>query len=319
MSEPDGAGRQMTHLEAEVLAEFRAGLITGRRGARITAHLAGCDRCTALGDQLAGVSALLASVPVPAMPDSVAQRLDTVLAAETARSERVTTDQAERGRADRPVHPATGRGRKARPRFRLPSARVLAPVAAVALLAAGGYGLSQITGSSGAFSASSGSAAGSAASSAASSAARGDGTAAVPSAASSHLNAPKSPVVRGAAGSAPQARRLSFTVLTSTVNFSADPATLRQQVERELRSPSPAAASGTARPVTRQLRGCVQKLTGGASLVRVESARFQGKPAILVVARTGPDETAWIAGPGCSATSRDLLATTSVPPGISEP
>src|SRR3954452_21334771 len=68
---------QMAHLDAEVLAEFRAGLITGRRGASITAHLAGCDRCTALGDQLAGVSALLPSVPVPALPERVAQRLDT--------------------------------------------------------------------------------------------------------------------------------------------------------------------------------------------------------------------------------------------------
>ena len=35
---------QMTHLDTDVLAEFRAGLITGRRGARITAHLAGCAR-----------------------------------------------------------------------------------------------------------------------------------------------------------------------------------------------------------------------------------------------------------------------------------
>ena len=41
---------QMTHLDTDVLAEFRAGLITGRRGATIAAHLAGCDRCTALDD-----------------------------------------------------------------------------------------------------------------------------------------------------------------------------------------------------------------------------------------------------------------------------
>src|SRR5690242_16313147 len=78
----NGAGGQMAHLDAEVLAEFRAGLIAGRRGAKITAHLTGCDRCTALDDQLAGVSALLAAVPRPAMPDSVARRLDAVLAAE---------------------------------------------------------------------------------------------------------------------------------------------------------------------------------------------------------------------------------------------
>ena len=313
----------MTHLEAEVLAEFRAGLITGRRGARITAHLAGCDRCTALGDQLAGVSALLASVPLPVMPDSLAQRLDTVLAAEAARpaqvgadqvgAGQVTTDQAERGRADRPAHPATGRKRTPRPRFRVLSARVLAPVA-VALLAVGGYGLSQIAGPGGQVTASSGSAAdGSGAASSAESA-----QAAAPSAASSHANAPKSPVVRGA-GTVPQPHRLTFTLMAGTVNFSADPATLKQQVEQELRPASPAGASATAPPVTRQLRGCVQNLTRGATLVRVESARFQGKPATLVVARTGPDDTAWIAGPDCSATSRDILATTSVPTGISEP
>ncbi len=69
----------------DVLAEFRAGLITGRPGARISAHLARCERCTAVDDQLAGVRSLLASVPALAMPDSVARRLDTVLAAEVAR------------------------------------------------------------------------------------------------------------------------------------------------------------------------------------------------------------------------------------------
>ena len=56
---------QMTHPDTDVLAEFRAGLITGRRGARITAHLGGCERCIALDQQLAGVSSLLASVPAP--------------------------------------------------------------------------------------------------------------------------------------------------------------------------------------------------------------------------------------------------------------
>jgi hypothetical protein len=311
----------MTHLEAEVLAEFRAGLITGRRGARITAHLAGCDRCTALGDQLAGVSALLASVPLAAMPDSLAQRLDTVLAAEAARPDRVgaqqvgtgqiTTDQAERGAADRPAHPATSRRRKPRASLRRLSLRVLAPVTA-AVLAAGGYGLSLLAGSGAQVTASSGSSAG-----------RAEAQAPAASAASSSRdNAPKSPPVRGAQGTVPLPQRITaanFALVASTVNFSADPGTLKQQVERELRTASPGGASATVPPVTRQLRECVQNLTRGAHLVRVESARFQGQPATLVVARTGQDDTAWIAGPDCSATSRDILATTSVPPGISEP
>jgi hypothetical protein len=303
----------MAHLDAEVLAEFRAGLITGRRGASITAHLAGCDRCTALGQQLAGVSVLLASVPVPAMPDPVAQRLDTVLAAEAARrtAGAASPEHAERARADRPGHRATGRRRTPRPGFRRLSLRVLAPVAVV-VLAAGGYGLSLIGGPGGQVTASSGSAAESAAASA-------PGNAAVPSAASSHLNAPASGPVRGAQGTVPRPQRISaanFTLVASTTDFAA--ATLKRQVEDELGRKAPAESSGatlpvTALPVTDQLRACVQNLTNGAALVRVESARFAGRPATLVVARTGSGEVAWIAGPDCSATSRDVLATTSVP------
>ena len=321
---------QITHLEVEVLAEFREGLITGRRGTRITAHLAGCDRCTALGDQLAGVSALLASAPRPAMPDRLAQRLDTVLAAEAARPYQANQDhQAERVDAERPVDPAPDRRRTPRPRFRLVALRVLAPVAVV-VLAAGGYGLSRLTGTGGQVAASSGAAAQrSSAASAPRAAAANAPPKAVPSAASSNaVNGPQSPPVRGIAGTAPRARQLTpanFTLVASGTDFSAGPATFRQQVEHELGSATPAGASrtpgvsGTRLAVSARLRACVQNLIHGASLVRVESARFEGKPATLVVARIGTDEVAWIAGPDCSATSRDVLATATVPAGTSEP
>jgi hypothetical protein len=305
----------MAHLDAEILAEFQAGLITGRRGTQITAHLAGCDRCTALGDQLAGVSVLLASVPAPAMPDSVVQRLDTVLAAENAaRSE---NNNAERVRADRPGHPARGRRRAPRPGFRRLSARVLAPVAVV-LLAAGGYGLSRAIGPGGQVANSSGSSASRAVAGAAAGSAPGK---TAPSAAASNpVNAPQasqSPPVRGAGGTVPRAQRLTpanFSLVASTVNFRA--ATFKQQVEHELSTAPPAAAGP---PATAQLRACVQNLTHNGPLVRVESARFEGQPATLVVARTGTDDTAWIAGPDCSATSPDVLATTTVSAGTSEP
>ena len=140
---------QMTHLDTDVLAEFRAGLITGRRGARITAHLGGCERCTALDEQLAGVRSLLASVPAPAMPDSVAQRLDTVLAAEVAqrnaaRGEAVQRDQAERASSDGTREPPAPRRPGGNRGFRLLALRVLAPAAAVVVLGAGVYGLSHL-------------------------------------------------------------------------------------------------------------------------------------------------------------------------------
>lgn len=288
---------QMTHLDTDVLAEFRAGLITGRRGTRIAVHLAGCDRCTALDDQLAGVSALLASVPAPAMPDRVAQRLDTVLAAEVARRdypERTQGDSSrESGTRDRP---AANRG------FRLLSLRVLAPVAVV-LLAAGGYGVSRMISpgnppaisSAGRAAAPLSSAASSSAASAGS-AARSAGGALVPAAGPRRVSA------------------ATLRVAISPTNFSSSPATLKHQVETDLGVPL---APRTTRPASSLVQGCVQRVAGGHALVRIESAHFEGRPATLIVARTGQDDTAWIAGPDCSATNPHVLAMTSVPPGIS--
>ena len=278
----------MTHLDTDVLAEFRAGLITGRRGARISAHLAGCDRCAVLDDQLARVSALLASVPAPAMPDSVAQRLDTVLAAEAARRddpERVHGDGARESAA--PGRPAANR------RSRLATWRVLVPAAAV-VLAAGGFGLSQLDLGQGSESAASSAAGAAQATSAAKSAGRSGPAAAAPF---SRL---------------PSAR--SQEKLHQPVAVS--PATLRQHVLAELRLPP---ASRPKKADTSKVLGCVGLLAGTAPPELVESVLFNGQPATVIVARTGRNDTAWVAGPGCSATSRNVLDTITVPPGISEP
>jgi hypothetical protein len=275
----------MTHPDTDVLAEFRAGLITGRRGARITAHLAGCDRCAALDDQLAGVSVLLASVPVPALPDRVAQRLDTVLAAEVARR-----DDAERARGDGASESPAPRRPRGNRGFRPLALRVLAPAAAVVLLAAGGYGLSRAgLGSSSESTASSAEGAAKPASSSASAARRANAPAAVPA---------------GITG--------NIVVVPGNKNFSR--AGLAQQVEAALHAP----AAGTTR-ASGQLLGCVLRLAAGRQPQLVESIRFEGKPATLVVARAGADDTAWIAAPDCSATNRDVLAMTSLPSGISGP
>jgi hypothetical protein len=291
----------MTHPDTDVLAEFRAGLITGRRGARITAHLAGCDRCTALDDQLAGVSVLLASVPAPAMPDSVARRLDTALAAEVA-----SRDNAERAGGDgaaespAPRRPGGHRG------FRLLTLRVLAPAAAVVVLAAGGYGLSRLVGPGQMT-----------ASSSAGSAAR----AATPNVASSgHAYAPvagpaKGGVSRPGAVSRPQGiTPTNFPLVTGQRTLS--PANLAQQVRAALLVPP--AARTTKTPST-QLRGCVGTLASGHQLELVESVRFEGRPATLVVVSTGADETALIAAQDCSATNPHVLDTTSLTSGISGP
>jgi hypothetical protein len=277
----------MTHPETEVLAEFRAGIVTGRRGAAIAAHLAGCDRCSAADRGLAEVSALLAAVPGPAMPEGVARRLDTVLAAEA--EQRIRPERA--GADSPPERPAPGLPWPGKRGSRLLTLRVLAPAAAVVALAAGGYGLSQIG---------SGPATQTAASSSAGRAAKS-------------VAGPAEPAAYPPSGGASARRALApaayLAITTSDVNFV--PATHRQQLEAVMRAPE-----GTLRPASAQTRACVQNVAGRANVARVMSARYNGHPATVIVTRSGQRDTAWVTGPNCSAGHRDLLASALLPPGI---
>ena len=262
MSEPKGRrNEQMTHPDPEVLAEFRAGLITGRRGARISAHLATCDHCAGLCGELAEISALLAAVPPAAMPDRVAQRLDGVLAAEAARR-----DDPQRAGADRAAAPVTSPPPRRRWDFRLVALRVLAPAAAVVVLAAGGYGLSRIGGSP----------AGPAASGPATATAQPRPGAL---AATGPENRPNAiPAIEAPA---------SFQVVSSRTDYQR--ATLQQQVEHEVQLNARGAA-GPREPAAESVKGCVHRVTEGVSpgtLVLAETAYFQGQRAVLVVAVSG--------------------------------
>ncbi len=174
------------------------------------------------------------------------------------------------------------------------SLRVLAPVAA-AVLAAGGYGLSQIPSGPGnqvaASSASSASTAGSAAKAVSGAANR---EAPVASSRSAPTAAPAFPA--------------ELIVVTIRTDFLT--ATLQQQLAAALRV-TPAASA--EHPATARVRACVLKVVGHASLVRVYSAHFEGKPATIIVARSGQGEMAWVARPDCPGTSHDVIQQTSLP------
>jgi len=70
----------------------------------------------------------------------------------------------------------------------------------------------------------------------------------------------------------------------------------------------------------------VQRLTSGVSpgtVKLVESAHYQGGPAIIIIVSSGSGYLAWVVtpgwvAPGCSATSAGVLARTALP-GISAP
>jgi hypothetical protein len=284
---------EMTHPDSDVLAEFQAGLLSGRRAAMITAHLADCTHCAAVTDELAGVSALLTAVPAPPVPDRVAQRLEVALAAEVA-----LRNDSERASG------TSSRARSARSRrtgnrgFRWMSARVLAPAAAaVVAVAVGGYFLSshgsppQMQG--------------------ASSAAAPARTAPLASGSAS------GPLAVPADGVSPRSKQMlpaGFTVVVSPVDFQSD--TLAQQLQTELRVP---VTARTTEPASATVRACVDRVAGGAALVRVESAHFEGQPVTVVVTRVSQGDRVQLAGPGCSATGGRVLATRIVPLGISGP
>ena len=296
---------QMTHPDPDVLAEFRAGLGTGRRRARIASHLAACERCTGLSDQLGEIPALLAAAPAPAMPDAVAQRLESVLAAQVAQrdsSERTVGDDTPDRAHDGARQGARHRARGPRPDrhwdFRLVALRVLAPAAGVLVLAAGGYGLSRIGGGS-----TSSVAAGSAAASSASAASQ------------AHAGATAAP--SNATTSRPQAAPFEpaarFGVVTSVTHYRR--AILPQQLKRELqRYARPAGSVQELAPGP--VKECVLRVTAGispVSLVLVETAYYQGQPANVIVAARGDQDAAWVTTPACSAGSDYVLDRTTVP------
>ena len=291
MSEPTGRGNgHLTHPDSDVLAEFRAGLITGRRSEQVAAHLAACDRCTAADGQLAEVAALLAAAPPPVLPERLAERLDTVLAAELARR-----DEAERAGTGQSGHPVKHPRPAGNSRWRLVALRVLAPAAAVVVLAAGGYGLSRLSSSPTSSTAAS---------------------AAEPSASSARARP-----AAGAAGSpvaAPGDQVLACLPPSSSAAPTTERATLSRQLQAELRAP---AATQPPQTPSAQLVGCVSRVTRGVrpgKPILVENARFQGQPATVIVASSGGGYRAWVLAPGCSANSDHVLDTTTLP-GISTP
>ncbi|MBA2507355.1 MAG: zf-HC2 domain-containing protein [Nocardioidaceae bacterium] len=92
MSRPDNP-----HTTTEQLADLLEGVLTPADEEAAQDHLRGCDACRTDYDLLAGLPALLASVPAPELPPAVASRLDDAIAAEDARRDtgpRVDTSAA---------------------------------------------------------------------------------------------------------------------------------------------------------------------------------------------------------------------------------
>ncbi len=108
------------HADLELIAAFREGLLDPAAGHRIGRHLSGCATCARRQAALDEVTARLADTPRPPLPSALAQRLDAVLAAETAAAEAAGDAEAATGTAisqtvrgsGEPRHPLARHGRR---------------------------------------------------------------------------------------------------------------------------------------------------------------------------------------------------------------
>ncbi|HEX4657587.1 MAG TPA: zf-HC2 domain-containing protein [Streptosporangiaceae bacterium] len=339
------------HIGARTLARFHHADLSPRRSSRIRAHLAGCERCHALDEDLAGVTTMLAEAQPPPIPEHLTTRIQTALATEAARRAALTTGapaasaeatgtktgrawaeptgaagpevpEAPPGRRT-PHHGRPGRARR-RPRlpgFSSPIAlRTMAAAAAAVVLAGGGYEVAQHVGGS----SPSASQAGSAPHKATVMAPGAGAASGSRAAASQPANGPVLHYRH-------DGQEASVTPEKTTTDFT--PANLRSQVSSDLSPPHSAfrAASPNARqnlpspagqPLTlggipvSTLQDCVNRIAAGQQVLLVEVARYQGTPATVIVtsAQAGSPELVWVVGTGCSGTSNDLLTHVTLAP-----
>ena len=304
------------HADAETLAAFREELLSRRKAARVSAHLAACSRCAGLDAQLTEVSALLTASTAPPMPDALTARIAAAIAAEAAARAATTADHAvatadgtvavgaagggtgPHDRAARPARPSRAPSGPGRARLAL---RVAAVTAAVVVVAGGGYGVARL------LTANPESATSAGAGNEAAPAAGGHGAASEST--PGGLGAPS------AGRSAPTAR-----IVSSGTNY--QPGQLKTQVSAVLtqhRAGASAAAgfsqanqpTASAPPVP----ACVPHVTGGKRPLLVDLAKYQGRPATVIVipgATSGTLRALVVAGT-CTATTGRVLATTTFP------
>jgi hypothetical protein len=315
--------RRNRHPSADQLAHLAAGGLRPRRAARIRAHIAQCGHCTQVSQKLSTIADILASASYPPMPQNLSARIDAAINRES--QQRLAAMPAtEPGRRDLPAR----RHLKDWNSWRLPSlpnlpgspARLAAALAAVVIATAGSCLIAENSGTGVTRPASSALA-----------------NAVTPA---QHLS-PGPYVTYGQPASldtiravrsptnfvARNLRSQAISVLNAAEalgNLAAPPPASRHlqltasaasppSADRAVRGPAaagPAAEDPAAEdPSPGQLAGCVRRIAPGRIVLLVDIARYQGKPAEVIVtgATVAGEAEAWVVGPSCSWTIRDVL------------
>ena len=264
------------HVDAESLALYAEGELSRGRTARVQAHLSGCPDCAATLAALAEVTTQLSHVPAPSMPSAVAARLDAALGAEPA----------HRANAPSPAPTPPSRPPRRGPLWSPGTLRILAAAGAALVVAGGiGYAVSQASGSS--------------PSSASASAPSGTVRSAAP--------VPRHRTVQGAPFVSP-----GGSMEKPNTNSPGSPAyaqsgtdyrrgTLAAQAKHQLAEYTVPGISGPGRLAAAQVpatvRRCARQSAHGRPLLLVDLARYQQRPAIVIV--LGKPDTAVAVSQSC--------------------
>ncbi len=275
MTEPTAGD---AHPDLDTLADLDAGVLDGAPGeADLRAHVAGCANCADQAALLVDARSLLGDLPAPPLPPDVVGRLDTALAAEARRpAGSVTLLPASAGRGSRRGWANPG-----------------AVAAGIVVLLGAVVGIGTLIGRDGSQS------------SRKSSASR------------SVAELAKPPGLVTGTGRDYTAATLDASVRTLLATPSTATAAVPQSSEppatAPTASPLPTAVDPTLARLQRpaQLQACVDELAGrrGVVPIAVDFARFQGRPAVIVViADPEPARVqAWVVGARCQSGQAELL------------
>ena len=320
------------HADAATLAAFREELLSARKAAQVSAHLAACPRCAALEAQLAEVTTLLNRATAPPMPEALTARIQAALAAEAASRTPATTPAPEpvpamagapghdgmRGSNGRRAGEGTGRraGWRGHDRSWL-TLRVAAVTAAVAVIAGGGYGVAQLLSGSSAVNGAPGTSA------------AAPNIKTIPAPGISAGGTRQAPGASGASGggsggggSSGNLNTMAPFVRSSGTNY--QPTSLGAQASTVLKQLTSSAPSARPIPIapapdqasfSRHLQACLIYVGHGQHPQLVDLAHYLGHLALIVVlpGANGGRPHALVIAPGCTATTAHILDTAPLP------
>ncbi len=293
------------HATTDQLASLTTGALRPRKAARISVHVTRCDRCTQVVRQLDKVPAILTSAQYPPMPAGVSIQIEAALRVEA--TQRLSAMPAtEGGRGDLPARHSRRAPRLSwhLPGLSVPATRLVAAGGALVIAAAGSYEIVNHVHSGVSTVPSQGSVA--APANVQQMSLGPDVTYGRPGAlhtihavesSANFLPAKLTTQVSDAVHAA-QARRVSTSQPTVS-----NPGVSRAQSSTSAGSATPSSS------IASRLASCIDLIAPGRVVLLVDLARYNDKPAtIIVIAALAPSPAeAWVVGSACSGSSKDVL------------